>query len=75
MQRSRRLSEQKTSGFIKHEEALPNFNLLKEKLDFDADRGEIQAANSDWVIIRGGLFRDLLGALSPDLEKESRALQ
>lgn len=62
----------KNFAVIKHEEALPNFNLLKEELDFDADRGEVQAANSDWVIIRGGLFRDVFGTLSSDLGKDRK---
>jgi len=62
--------KKKNSAFMKHEAALPNFNLLKETLDFDADTSEVRGANSDWVIIRGGLFRDLFSGLSSNFGKE-----
>ena len=48
---------------LKYEPAISNFNLLKEVLEFDADKNEVQTANSDWIIIPGDLLRDIFAAL------------
>ncbi len=60
---------------IKREPEISNFNLLKELLEFNADKNEVQAANSDWVIIRGGLLRDLFAALSNNSGKSGNDLE
>jgi hypothetical protein len=48
---------------VKREPEISNFNLLKEVLEFDPDKNEVQTANSDWIIIRGDLLRDIFAAL------------
>ncbi len=47
----------------KHEPPISNFNLLKEVLEFNVDKNEVQAADTDWLIMRGGFLRDLLESL------------
>ena len=48
---------------LKRESDMFNFNLLKEAMEFDAGKSEIRTANSDWVIIRGDLLRDIFASL------------
>ncbi len=47
---------------LKHTSFLANFNILQEALTFDPQKGEITAANSDWLLIRGTMFRDFINS-------------
>ena len=63
MQNKQQLPNEKEETPLKREPDISNFNFLKEALEFDSDKNEVQAADSDWVILRGGLLRDLFAAL------------
>jgi predicted hydrocarbon binding protein len=48
---------------LKHGEVLENFNILKEMIKFDGTTSEVQAADLDWLIIRGDLLREIFEGL------------
>jgi hypothetical protein len=41
-----------------------NFNPLVEALSFDRENGIITAANTDWLVVQGRFFRDLLSGFA-----------
>lgn len=42
---------------------LENFSLLKEMMKFDETKNEFQAADTDWLLLRGDLLRELFEGL------------
>lgn len=40
-----------------------NFNFLKEALQFNPQNSQIAAANTDWLLMRGSMFRDVMQCL------------
>ena len=53
----------------KNGETLENFSLLKEVLRFNEATNEVQAADSDWLIIQGQMLRELFEGLRAYLGK------
>jgi predicted hydrocarbon binding protein len=54
---------------MEKKQLLDGFSFLKETLKFDSKKSEMTAAETDWLVIRGGFLRDLLecfDSLSPD---------
>ena len=55
---------------ISRSSALENFSFLKEVIRFDEETNEISAANTDWLILRGELLRELFDGFRRFLGRE-----
>ncbi len=50
-----------------------NFNLLKEIIIYDQDRNQINAADTDWLVVRGGVLRDIFYGISSRMGAKGNA--